>query len=207
MYLPEHFKENDQEKLFELIRAYPLGALIAYVDGDFEANHLPFEIVTEGEIFKLKAHIAKANPLFEKLKLRTGIEVLIIFQGESQYISPNWYPEKHIHHKAVPTWNYRVVHVKGKCHLIDEEKYLRGILARLTRQHEQTQTKPWRMSDAPEQYLREQLEKIVGIEIEISSIIGKSKLSQNRSQADIENVIEKLHENGAEKRANIMRKK
>ncbi len=207
MYNPEHFKENDREILFELIRNYPLGALVCYPNGDFEINHLPFEIVQRDQKSYLQAHIAKANPLFSLLGSTQSLDVVIIFQAENAYISPNWYLEKHIHHRAVPTWNYQVVHVKGQLQLINDEKSLRGILARLTRQHEATQQKPWRMSDAPEDYLEEMLTKIAAIEIEISLIEGKSKLSQNRNRVDVENVIQNLDENGNFKIANEMRKR
>lgn len=112
----------------------------------------------------------------------------VIFHADQSYISPNWYEGKHEHHRVVPTWNYRVVHVKGSIRKVDDEKYLRGVLAHLTRTHEATQPIPWKMGDAPNDFIAEQLEKIVGIEIEIDTIIGKFKVSQNRSAVDAENV-------------------
>ncbi|SPL72318.1 FMN-binding negative transcriptional regulator [Acinetobacter stercoris] len=192
MYLPEHFQENEIEQLYCLIKLYPLGSLIIHANGELEANHLPFELDIKNN--QLRAHIAKANPLYELLKQNESIDTLIIFQAENSYISPNWYLEKAIHHRAVPTWNYRVVHIRGKCRFVDDEKYLRGVLARLTREHENSQPVPWRMTDAPEDYIRKQLANIAAIEINILDIKGKFKLSQNRTEADIRNVAQALTE-------------
>lgn len=102
-----------------------------------DANHIPFELYTETQdLTVLKAHIARANPLFQQLQDQQ--EVLVVFSADQGYISPNWYPEKLQHHRAVPTWNYRVAHVRGKIRIHDDEKFLRDLLERLTRQHEAT---------------------------------------------------------------------
>ena len=129
----------------------------------------------------------------------------MIFHADQNYISPNWYEGKQEHHRVVPTWNYRIVHVKGIIRKVNDEKYLRGILARLTRTHEATQPIPWKMGDAPKDFIEEQLEKIVAIEIEIESIVGKFKVSQNRSKQDVEN-IEKALENLNPKMAQSVKK-
>ena len=195
MYLPTHFKQENLPELFDLIEKNPLGSLMVIYDGEIEANHIPFELDrSAGKSGLLRGHIAKANPLLNVLEQSQS--AYVIFHAEQSYISPNWYPGKFEHHREVPTWNYRVVHVKGTIRKIDDEKYLRGILARLTRQHEAPQALPWKMGDAPNDFIEEQLEKIVAIEIEISSIIGKFKVSQNRSKVDAENVahaLEKHH--------------
>lgn len=128
--------------------------------------------------------------------IESGTDVLVIFQGEQGYISPNWYPSKQLHHRHVPTWNYQVVHVKGKIKFLEDEKSLRGILAKLTRTHEAKQEKPWKMSDAPSDYIAAELKEIIGIEIEIQHMIGKFKLSQNRDQADAVNVVNNLEKQG-----------
>lgn len=183
MYLPTHFKQENLPELFDLIEKNPLGSLMVIYDGEMEANHIPFELDrSAGNSGLLRGHIAKANPLFTLLEEVQS--AYVIFHAEQSYISPNWYPGKFEHHREVPTWNYRVVHVKGTIRKIDDEKYLRGILARLTRQHEAPQALPWKMGDAPNDYIEEQLEKIVAIEIEIDSIVGKFKVSQNRSAVD-----------------------
>ena len=183
MYLPTHFKQENLPELFDLIEKNPLGSLMVIYDGEIEANHIPFELDrSAGKSGLLRGHIAKANPLLNVLEQSQS--AYVIFHAEQSYISPNWYPVKFEHHREVPTWNYRVVHVKGTIRKIDDEKYLRGILARLTRQHEAPQALPWKMGDAPNDYIEAQLEKIVAIEIEIDSIVGKFKVSQNRSALD-----------------------
>lgn len=123
-------------------------------------------------------------------------DVLVIFNIENSYVSPNWYEAKHEHHRVVPTWNYAVIHVKGKARIVQDPKVRRGLLARLTRQHESTQSTSWKMSDAPKEYIDQQLEHILAIEVDVSSIIGKFKLSQNRNQADILSVVNALLNQG-----------
>ncbi|OTG67338.1 FMN-binding negative transcriptional regulator [Acinetobacter silvestris] len=204
MYLPTHFLAENVDELFGLIRHYPLGSLIMMNDGEIEANHILFELDTSmGEFGVLRGHIAKANPLFSLLEQEKP--AYIIFQAEQNYISPNWYEGKQEHHRVVPTWNYRVVHVKGRVRCIDDAKYLRGVLAGLTRNHESVQEKPWRMTDAPDDFIEEQLEKIVALEIVISSMVGKFKVSQNRSEADVKNISNAL-ENTNPQMSKAMRK-
>lgn len=205
MYLPTHFQHEDLAGLIELIQQYPLATLVMTdPDGALEVNHLPLEYdAKKGEFGLLRGHIAKANPMFDLLN--DAREVYVVFHADQTYISPNWYAGKQEHHRVVPTWNYRVVHVKGKMRKVADEKYLRGILARLTRQHEAAQPVPWKMGDAPEDFMQEQLEKIVAIEIEIDSIVGKFKVSQNRNAADAEKVARAL-ENGHPDMADSVRK-
>ncbi|WP_339352526.1 FMN-binding negative transcriptional regulator [Acinetobacter beijerinckii] len=196
MYLPEIFEEKDQEKLFTLIQSYPFATLISNTSEGIEANHLPFQLIQnqDEDTASLIAHIAKNNLLHTQIE--NGADVLIIFQGEQGYISPNWYPSKQQHHKHVPTWNYQVVHVKGTITFLSDEKSLRGILAKLTRTHEAKQTVPWKMSDAPSEYIAQQLQGIVGIEIKINKMTGKFKLSQNRDKSDALGVVEGLEQRG-----------
>lgn len=196
MYVPAQFEEKNLDALYDLINNNALGCLMTQHDGRLNANHIPFELCTETEsLGVLKAHIARENPLFQQLQDQE--EVLVVFQADQGYISPNWYPEKLQHHRAVPTWNYRVVHARGRIRIHDDEKFLRGLLARLTRQHEATQPQPWKMSDAPADYIAEQLCKIVGIEIEITDLQGKFKISQNRSLEDRQGVVNGLTKQGS----------
>lgn len=192
MYLPEHFKETRPEVLLELIQKNALGSLITYSDDGLDANHLPFEY--DQKTHSLWAHIAKENDLYQLLK--DPQQSLVIFKVNDAYVSPNWYLGKAEHHRAVPTWNYAVVHVHGTASLIEDEKTLRGVLARLTRHHEADQTKPWRMSDAPQDYIQDQLSEIVAIQIKITDLIGKLKLSQNRSHADQDSVADAFQKHG-----------
>lgn len=196
MFLPEIFVEKDLEKLYALIQDYPFATLISHSAEGVEANHLPFKLLLdkESDTAVLIAHIAKGNPLHTQIENNT--DVLVIFQGEQGYISPNWYPTKQQHHQHVPTWNYQVVHIKGKINFIHDEKSLRGILAKLTRTHEAKQAKPWKMSDAPSEYIAEELKGIIGIEVQIEKITGKFKLSQNREKIDALGVVAGLEQQG-----------
>lgn len=202
MYLPEHFQETRQELLIELIQKHALGCLVIYQNGEFEANHLPFEYDEKRHVFI--AHIAKKNPLFDILK--QAQQALIVFSIDHAYVSPNWYEGKFEHHRTVPTWNYVVIQVKGEVRLVEDEKLLRGILAKLTRRHEATQVKPWKMTDAPQDYIQDQLAQIAGIEFTIEKITGKFKLSQNKSVQDIHNVAQAYAENGHEQLSQMMLK-
>ena len=203
VYQPTHFKHDELPDLIDLMRKYALATVILTApNGELEVNHLPLEYDAEsGELGILRGHIAKANPMFELLN--QSAQAYVIFHADDAYISPSWYEGKQEHHRVVPTWNYRVVHVKGKIRKIADEKYLRGILARLTRQHEASQPVPWKMGDAPHDFIAEQLEKIIAIEIEIDSILGKFKVSQNRSAIDALNVAKALERSNAEMEESI----
>jgi transcriptional regulator len=138
--------------------------------------------------------VARANPVWTDVA--DGSEVLVIFRAHHGYISPSWYPSKHETHRHVPTWNYEVVHAHGKLRIIDDEKFVAGIVARLTRTHEAAEPRPWRMRDAAPEYLEQMLKMIVGIEVEISRTEGKRKLGQNREARDLEGAVSALRERG-----------
>ncbi|NYT65016.1 FMN-binding negative transcriptional regulator [Alcaligenaceae bacterium] len=182
MYLPSHFEVNDPKALEDLISKHPLGVLITQGQQGLSANHLPFELDSKQGVNTLRAHVARNNPLWQEIA--DADDVLIVFRADDAYISPNWYPSKHETHQLVPTWNYRVVHVHGRIFVRDDEKYVRGVVARLTRKHESTENKPWRMTDSAPDYIDSMLESIVGIEIEVTRMVGKFKLSQNRKADD-----------------------
>jgi transcriptional regulator len=130
---------------------------------------------------------------------------LVIFRGNEGYISPNWYPSKHETHRQVPTWNYEVVHVHGRLTVLDEEQFVRGVVARLTREHEMGEPHPWKMGDSPPDYIDGMLRAVVGIEIEIKRMEGKAKLSQNREARDRLNAAETLRARGQEGLGSAMR--
>ncbi|KAF1053012.1 MAG: Protease synthase and sporulation protein PAI 2 [Stenotrophomonas maltophilia] len=201
MYLPDHFREDRLPELHRLIQAHPLGILVTHQQGLADADHLPFELLAEsGAHGTLLAHVARSNPLWQTCD---GQEVLVIFRGEAAYISPNWYPSKHEAHKQVPTWNYQVVHVRGRLRVIDEERFVRGVVGRLTRTHEAGETKPWKMSDSTPEFIAQMLANVVGIEIEIDTLIGKSKLSQNKEARDrlgASEALQRLGESGLAER-------
>jgi len=184
MYLPEHFAETRIERLHETIANHPFGTLITYGQSGLDANHLPFELLRNtGEFGVLKAHIAKRNPLREEV--RDGDEVLVTFRAADAYVSPNWYPSKQETQRQVPTWNYMVVHAHGRIRFVDDEKFLRSVVGRLTKTHEANQSTPWKMADAPSDYLGELLQRITGIQIDITRLIGKSKLGQDEEVRDL----------------------
>ena len=204
MYIPAHFAIKHTQDLHAIIRAHPLGALVTLGPEGLDANHLPFELdASQGEQGLLTAHVARANPVWQQCK--GSVDVLVIFRGNQSYISPNWYPSKHETHRQVPTWNYEVVHVHGRLTVMDEEKFVRGVVARLTREHEVNEPRPWKMGDSPPDYIDGMLRAIVGIEIEIKRIEGKAKLSQNRENRDRLNAADVLITHGNDDLARAMR--
>jgi len=197
MYLPRHFEETRTEELHRVITDFPLGILVLNGEHGLDANHLPFELdPNAGERGLLLAHVARANPLWKEAK--DGDDALVVFRAANAYISPNWYPSKHEFHRQVPTWNYQAVHVHGKLAIRDDERFVRGVVARLTRANEARtgSDKPWRMTDSSQEYIEEMLRAIVGIEIEITRMVGKWKLSQNREVRDRINAAEELRKRG-----------
>ena len=183
MYVPAHFAEHDLDELHRLIRDHPLGTLVTLGSEGLNANHLPFEMVAEsGQYGSLVGHVARSNVVWQDFS--PVYDALAIFQGPSAYISPNWYPTKAETHQHVPTYNYAVVHVYGRLVVHDDEKWLRGLLGRLTKKMETPLPKPWKMGDVPRDYLRAMIGKVVGIEIEVTRIVGKWKVSQNRLPVD-----------------------
>ena len=205
MYLPELFAESRPDELQRMLRAHPLGMLVTHTASGLEANHLPFLLDTgRGVQGTLIAHVARANPIWTELQ--NGDRVLVVFRGAQGYISPNWYPSKQETHRHVPTWNYEVVHAHGVVRIHDDASVVRGIVARLTREHEATQPRPWKMSDAPADFLQEKLAQIVAIEVEIDRLEGKRKLSQNRDTRDFESTVEALEARGDQELAATMRR-
>jgi transcriptional regulator len=191
MYMPAHFEENRPEVLHRLIAEQPFGALITNGPNGLDANHVPFDaqLVAEEDNpsasqsrFILRAHVARANPVWKEAA--THPEALVIFQGPAAYISPTWYPSKHEAHRQVPTYNYIVVHAHGRIVVRDDEPFVRGLVARLTRKMEAGEAVPWKMGDAPADFITQMLGAIVGIEIEVTRLVGKWKLGQNKEAAD-----------------------
>lgn len=201
MYTPVHFSIKSREALHTIIQTNPLGALVTMTPEGLDANHIPFELDADRGV--LTAHVARANPVWQQCK--DGAQVLVIFRGNASYISPNWYPSKHETHRQVPTWNYEVVHAHGVLTIQDEERFVRGVVARLTRIHEASEPKPWKMSDSAPEYIDGMLKAIVGIEIAITRLEGKSKLSQNREDRDRLNAANMLASQGNNDMAEAMR--
>lgn len=205
MYIPAHFAENRPEELGRIIREHPLGMLVTQGSAGLDADHIPFEFDADvGPHGVLTAHVARANPLWQRCP--TGTPVMVVFRGAEAYISPSWYPSKHETHRQVPTWNYEVVHAHGAITVHDDERFVRRLVARLTRRYEAAEPKPWKMGDAPPEFIDSMLRNIVGIEIAITSLVGKVKLSQNREPRDRIGAADTLEARGYGELAQSMRK-
>jgi transcriptional regulator len=205
MYIPAHFAETRPEELQRIIREHPLGILVTQGSAGLDADHIPFEFdAAEGTHGVLTAHVARANPLWQRCP--TGTPVMVVFRGVEAYISPNWYPSKHEAHRQVPTWNYEVVHAHGTITVHDDERFVRRNVARLTRRHEAAESKPWKMGDSAPEYIDGMLRNIVGIEITITSLVGKVKLSQNREARDRLNAADILEAREHHEMTQAMRK-
>lgn len=178
MYQPSHFVERDRERLAALIREAPLATVIR---AELTADLIPLEL--EGD--KLVGHVARANPLWHA----SGQPVLAVFHGVQAYISPSWYASKAEHGRVVPTWNYAMVQAHGTLRAIEDTAWLHAFVTRLTDRHESQRSQPWAVSDAPADYIDKTLKAIVGIEIELTRLEGKFKLSQNRSPDDRAGVV------------------
>lgn len=183
MYVPKHHEESDISVLHALIRSQPLGTWVTPGDAELLANHIPFLLdTTRGEYGTLIGHVARANPAWQIFS--KAINSVVAFQGPQTYITPSWYPSKHAHGKAVPTWNYAVVHAYGMPRAIEDRDWLLRHVNQLTDVHEADQALPWKVSDAPEEFTDKMLQAIVGIEIQITKLVGKWKVSQNRPVPD-----------------------
>lgn len=187
MYVPRHFEETRVDVMHALIDAHPFGTLVRNGGQGLDADHVPFDIAPptpEAPLGILRAHVARANPLW-----REAGEVMAIFQGPSAYIPPAFYAQKQQTGKVVPTWNYAVVHAHGTLRAIDDPQWLLALVERLTNRHEANRPAPWKVADAPPDYIEGMLKAIVGIEIALARLEGKWKLSQNRTSEDRARVI------------------
>ena len=203
MYLPKHFEETRVPVLHDLIRAHPLATLVMLTPSGLDANHIPFEIdPAPAPSGTLRGHVARANPLWRSV---SDVEMLAIFQGPDTYISPSFYVTKQETGKVVPTWNYAVVHAHGPLRVIDDPAWLRAFVETLTNRHEGARRAPWRVTDAPADYIDSMVTAIVGIEIPITRLIGKWKVSQNRPEQDRAGVAEGLLEEGGDSAAAMAR--
>ena len=192
MYMPAHFEETRPEVLHALVLAHPLATWVVHDEVGLVVNHIPFLLdATRGPHGTLIGHVARANPVWQRL----GPSVAV-FQSAQAYISPSWYPSKHAHGKVVPTWNYAVVHAHGTPRAIESRDELLAIVTRLTQTHEAGNAVPWAVSDAPADYIEQMLKAIVGIEMPIERLVGKWKVSQNRSAPDRLGTVAGLQQQG-----------
>ncbi|MCM5682659.1 FMN-binding negative transcriptional regulator [Schlegelella sp. S2-27] len=197
MYTPKHFEEHDPGVLHGLIRAYPLGTWVTSAGGELLVNHVPFLLHAErGEHGTLVAHVPRANPVWQSFSREQPSAV--VFQGPQAYVSPSWYPSKHANGKAVPTWNYAVVHAHGMPRVIDDPLWLLAHVSELSDTHEAGHAVPWKVSDAPTDFIEKLLAVLVGIEIPIARLEGKWKVSQNRPRHDKLGILAGLQARGGE---------
>ena len=191
MNVSNQFKETDIDILQELIKSNSLGTWITSKEDELEVNHIPFILdEAQGKYGVLRGHVSIANPVWKSLP--TAKQSIVVFQGPQAYITPSWYASKQEHGKVVPTWNYVVVHAHGRPSAIRDEAWLLDHLSALTDYYESTQAQPWKVSDAPENYINKMQKAIVGIEIPIESLVGTWKTSQNKNQPDKAGIIEGL---------------
>lgn len=182
MYLPAQFEETRSEVLHALMRERPFATLISHGADGLTANHLPLHLAAGVTPFgALQGHVARANPLWQE---SPDTPVLVIFHGPQAYVTPSWYETKREHGKAVPTWNYVVVHARGRLRAIDDPLWLRRQLETLVASHEAGFAEPWQIAEAPADYIEKMLAAIVGIEITITELKGKWKISQNQPAAN-----------------------
>jgi transcriptional regulator len=193
MYIPSSFAERDLPTLHEFIEAHPLAALVtSSPQAGLFATHLPLVLDrASGPMGTLVGHLARANQHWRSLS--DGPQAaIVIFSGPDAYITPEWYQTKKETGRAVPTWNYVAVHAHGQLRLRDDPGFIRDHLESLTHRHEATRPRPWQVTDAPPDYVENQIKAIVGIELQIERLEGKWKMSQNRPPADIDGVIDGL---------------
>lgn len=188
MYNPKHFQEGRPEVLGAFMRAHPFASLVTLGADGLIATSLPLLWDPEpGPHGMLTGHIARPNPQGANAHGKgagQGVEALAIFSGPQAYISPGWYRTKREHGKVVPTWNYVTVHAYGPLTVIDDAEWLRRLVTRLTDLHESFSAEPWKVTDAPDGFIDQMLKGIVGIEIPLTRVEGKWKLSQNRPEPD-----------------------
>ena len=182
MHCPKAFEENRTDVLLALIQQHPLATIISHSQQGLEVNVMPVLVKQDEGKIVLRGHMAKNNAQLQALA--HSETVLWVFHGPNVYVSPAWYPSKQLHGKVVPTWNYMLVEAQGQVKVFTDADELLHLVTDMTNEHEQQRVSPWQVDDAPVQYVQSQLRGIVGIEMEVSQLRGKFKLSQNRSDED-----------------------
>ena len=183
VYVPAYYQESDIAVLHALIAAHPLGAWVTQGDGGLVANHIPFLLDrSRGEFGTLVGHVSRANPVWRQLP--DSEPSVVMFQGPQSYVTPGWYPSKLEHGKVVPTWNYAVAHAHGVARAVDDRDWLYEMLVRLTAVNESTRPSPWKVTDAPADYVNKLIRAVVGIEIPVDRLVGKVKASQDEALQD-----------------------
>lgn len=202
MYIPKHFAETRVDVLHQLIRARPLSTLVTLSSSGLNANHIPLHLSQEPSPFgALRGHVARANAIWNGIS--NDVEALAIFHGPDVYVTPSWYPTKAATGKVVPTWNYAVVHAYGTLRAVDDPTWVRSHLESLTADNERSLAEPWRIDDAPSDFVEKLLGAVVGIEIVVTRLSGKWKASQNQPAENKAGVIEGLRACGTTEAAEM----
>lgn len=202
MYKPAHFEEKDEAVMRALIAAHPLGLLISASGTDVLANPVPFLVSVTDGVTTLRTHVSRANQQWQHIG--DGAAVVVVFQGTDTYVTPSWYAAKTEHGKVVPTWNYAMVQARGAAQIHTDAAWLGQQVGELTDRHEANRSTPWKVDDAPAAFVAAQLRGIVGIEITVSQMSGKWKVSQNRSEADRRGVHAGLTRDGDDAMAGLV---
>ena len=198
MYVPKHFEEPDLSVLHGLIRAHPLGTWVTQGDGELIANHVPFLLdPARGRYGTLLGHVARSNRVWRSFS--TAVASVVVFQGAEAYVTPSWYPSKRVSGEVVPTWNYAVVHAHGIPRVIQDGNWLLDLVTRLTDVHESCREIPWKVADAPRDFIDRLIQAVVGIEIPVERLVGKWKVSQNRPESDRLGVATGLEARGGDR--------
>ena len=191
MYLPKHFAETRVEVMHELMRARPLATLVTLGSEGLVANHIPLIVSADPPPFgTLRGHVARSNPIWRDYSAE--VEALAVFHGPDAYVTPSWYPAKRETGQVVPTWNYATVHASGRLRIVHDADWLRTLLDELTNQQEREFAAPWKVADAPAEFIQKLLGAIVGIELVITKLTGKWKVSQNQNEANRAGVVDGL---------------
>lgn len=195
MYIPENFEEPRVEVMHGLIRAYPLATLVTLSSSGLNANHIPLHLCESPTPFgTLRGHVARANPVLADLE--NNIDALAVFHGPDAYVTPSWYATKKQTGKVAPTWNYAVVHAYGRLRVVDDRAWLRAQLDALTFHNEASFREPWSVSDAPTAFTEKLMDAIVGIEMVVTRLLGKWKVSQNQPLINKTSVVDGLKASG-----------
>lgn len=174
--------------MHDLMSACPLATLITTTENGLTADHIPL-ILSENPLpfGTLQGHVARANPIWRESL--SSVETLVVFQGSDAYITPSWYATKKETGKVVPTWNYAVVHAHGTLRVVDDAEWLRAQIEKLTTYHESQYDEQWKLTDAPKEYIEKLISAVVGIEIVITKLQGKWKVSQNQPPQNKKGVV------------------
>lgn len=193
MYAPKYHALTNVVTMHNHIAEHPLGAWVCSSQSGLIANHIPFVLDAQyGPHGRLLGHVSRANTVWHELI--HGTASVVMFMGPHAYITPSWYPGKHAHGKVVPTWNYVTVHAHGLSRAIENPDWILDVVQRLTDARESRQKNPWRVSDAPKDYIDKMLRAVVGIEITIDRLEGRLKASQDEDAQDRLATVEGLRQ-------------